>query len=212
MLFSFGLVELRIYEDPSLFAGKLLIPMLVAHTTEIVRAVVRVHTTGQAQVSVEIDESDVETSPPGRRTLPETVFFEEVKDPYAQELFKRILAFADDIGAMPIWRSSSVSIQLPDPNGSKQNLTLFVLTTSGQIYTGWLAGQLERVNLDKNISYDFVKSLSSLFSKVQPHKDMPDSLSRNLTAKEVSEKADDFMALVRKIAERIGGSRLTAND
>jgi len=212
MLFTFGLIELKIYEDPALFAGRLLIPMLVAHTTEVVRAVVRVHTTGQAQVSVEIDESDGEKSPPGRRTLSEKVFFEEVKDASARELFKKLLSFADDVGAMQTWRSTSVSIQLPDPNGSKQNLTLFVLTTSGQIYTGWLAGQLERVNLDKNIAYDFIKSICSLFSRIQPHKDMPDSLSRNLTAKEVNEKADDFMVLVRETIERISGSRSQADD
>jgi hypothetical protein len=205
MLFTFGLVEIQIYEDSSLFNGRLLFPMLVAHTTEVVRAVVRVHTTGQAQVSVEI-ESAAEKSPPGRRTLSEEVFFEEVKDPSTRDLFKRLLAFAEEIGAVPIWRSSSVSIQLPDPNGSKQNLTLFVLTTAGRIYTGWLASQLERINLDKNMAYDFVKSICSLFQGVQPDKKGPDWLTRNLGANEVIEKADDFMALVKETADRISAS------
>lgn len=186
--------------------GRLLLPMLVAHTTEVVRAVVRVHTTGQAQVSVKIEEAAAEKSSPGRRTLSEEVFFEEVKDPSARDLFKRLLAFGEEIGAVPVWRSNSVSIQLPDPNGSKQNLTLFVLTTSGRIYTGWLASQLERINLDKNMAYDFVRSICSLFPGVQPDKKGPDWLTRNLGAKEVIEKADDFMALVKETADRIGAS------
>jgi hypothetical protein len=208
MLFIFGLVEIQIYEDPSLFNGRLLLPMLVARTTEVVRAVVRVQTTGQAQVSVEIDESAGEKPPGSRRTLSEEVFFGEVKDPSAQDLFKRLLGFSEDIGAVPIWRSSSVSIQLRDPNGSKQNLTLLVLTTSGHISTGWLVGQLEKVNLDTNLGFDFLRSICSLFQGVEPDEKKRSSLTRDLTAKEVIEKADDFMAVVRETVERIrAGSR-----
>lgn len=202
MLFTFCLVEMHIYECPKLFAGRLLIPLVVAKTTEVVRAVVRVHTTGQAEVSVAIEEEQEKTPGSRRRTLSEDEFFSEIQDESTRQLFKRILAFAGDIGAELIWRSGSVSVQLPDPNGSRQNLTLFVLTNSGMIYTYWLAGQLEKVALDKTISFDYVKSLGALVGIKPSHKD-GSALSRNIKAAELAPKADEFMALVRQTVKKI---------
>jgi hypothetical protein len=199
LLFTFGLVEIQIFEIPDLLNGRLLIPMLVARTTEVVRAVVRVQTTGQAQVSVEIEE----TPRVGRRTLSEEIFFEEVKDAEARALFKKLLAFVDEIGAVPVWRASSVAIRLPDPKGSGNKLTLFLLTTTGDIYTGWLADQLNRISMPKQIAYEYAKSICSLFLNVQPKANSPSDLSRYLHASEVAARSDDFMEIVRKTVERI---------
>lgn len=202
MLFTFCLVEMQIFENPDLFKGRLLLPVVVAKTTEVVRAVVRVHTTGQAEVSVAIEEEQEKTPGARRRTLSEDEFFSEIQDESARQLFRRLLGFAGEIGAELTWRAGSVSVQLPDPNGSRQNLTLFVLTNSGMIYTGWLAGQLEKVALDKSISFDYVKSLGSLVGIKPNHKD-GSTLSRNIKAAELAPKGDEFMALVRKTVERI---------
>ena len=86
MLFTFCLVEIQIYENSALFDGRLLMPMLVAQTTEIVRAVVRVETTGQAQVSVAIAEENESKGSAGRRTLSEDIFFSEIQDERTQSL------------------------------------------------------------------------------------------------------------------------------
>jgi hypothetical protein len=205
MLFTFCLVEIQIYENSALFDGRLLMPMLVAQTTEIVRAVVRVETTGQAQVSVAIAEENESKGSAGRRTLSEDIFFSEIQDERTKQIFRHLLTFASEIGAELTWRSSAVSIQLPDPKGSRQNLTLFVLTTGGDIYPGWLAGQLERVSLDKNISFDFVKALASMFPGITPHKKNPDSLSRAIKASELEPKVDGFTNLVRETVRKIEG-------
>ena len=202
MLFTFCLVEMQIIESPELFKGRLLLPMVVAKTTEVVRAVVRVHTTGQAEVSVAIEEEPEKTSGARRRTLSEDEFFSEIQDESTRQLFKRILAFAGDIGAELIWRSGSVSVQLPDPNGSRQNLTLFVLTNSGMIYTYWLAGQLDKVSLEKTIAFDYVKSLGALVG-IKPNPKDGSGLSRNIKAAELAPKVDEFMALVRQTVKKI---------
>jgi hypothetical protein len=203
MLYKFCLVEIHIYENPDVFDGRILLPMIVANTTEIVRAVVRVQTTGQAQVSVAIEEQPDTKSGRARRILSETLFFEELRDDKTKELFRRLLVFASELGAEPTWRSSAVSIQLPDPGGSRQNLTLFVLTTGGDTYPGWLAGQLERVSLDKNIAFEFVKALAAMFPGVTPQKKSPDSLSRVIKSAELDSKADAFMGLVRETVMKI---------
>ena len=204
MLFTFCLVEMQIFENPDLFKGRLLLPVVVAKTTEVVRAVVRVQTTGQAEVSVAIEEEPEKTLGAKRRTLSEDEFFSEIQDESARQLFKRIMTFAGDIGAELIWRSGSASVQLPDPNGSRQNLTLFVLTNSGTIYTYWLAGQLEKVSLDKTIAFDYVKSLGALVG-IKPNPKDGSGLSRNIKAAELAPKADEFMALVRQTVEKISG-------
>ena len=203
MLYKFCLVEVHIFENPDVFDGRILMPMVVANTTEIVRAVVRVQTTGQAQVTVAIDEQSEVKAEGSRRKLSEELFYEEVKDDEARQLFRRLLSFAYDIGAEPTWRSSAVSIQLPDPQGSRQNFTLFVMATRGEIYSGWLAGQLERVSLDKKIGLEFVERLASLFPGVTPNIKRPGELSRWLRASELAPKGDEFMSLVRETVLRI---------
>lgn len=204
MLFTFCLVEMQIFENPDLFEGRLLLPVVVAKTNEVVRAVVRVQTTGPAEVSVAIEEEPDKTPGTRRRTLSEDDFFSELQDESAKQLFRRLLAFAGEIGADLTWRSGSVSVQLPDPRGSRQNLTLFVLTNSAMIYTGWLAGQLEKIEMDKTISFDYVKSLGALVD-ITPNPKDGSALSRNIRAEELTPKTDEFMALVRGTVERITG-------
>jgi len=56
LLFTFGLVELQMFVDPHESRQRLVVPRVLAHSTEVVRAVVRVETTGPADVSVDIGE------------------------------------------------------------------------------------------------------------------------------------------------------------
>ncbi len=204
MLFTFCLVEMQIFENPDLFEGRLLLPVVVAKTTEVVRAVVRVHTTGQAEVSVAIEEEPDKTQGARRRTLSEDEFFQGIQDETTKQVYRRILAFASEVGAEPAWKGGSVSIQLPDPRGSQQNLMLIKLTQDGLIYPAWLAGQLEKVSLDKNIAYDYVKALGDMLG-IEPNKKDRSALARTIRVPELAPKVDDFMALVRRTVDRISG-------
>ena len=56
-LFTFGLVQMQIFESNQLPGMHLVVPQVVANSAEVVRAVVRVETTGQANVSVEIEDA-----------------------------------------------------------------------------------------------------------------------------------------------------------
>ncbi|MCA9242192.1 MAG: hypothetical protein KDA37_18400, partial [Planctomycetales bacterium] len=181
MLYKLALVEMQIYENPEAFAGRMVLPQVVASTTEIVRAVVRVKTTGTAEVSVAIEEQPEKGGSPGRRTLSEEVFFDELPDECTRRLFRRLLVFAEEIGAVPGWRASSVSIQLPDPGGSKQMLTLFLMHTSGHVDIGWLPGQLERVAIEREIGVEFSERMAGMFSGITTHKSFEGGLSRRIT-------------------------------
>lgn len=203
MLYKFGLVEIRVFESPAIPDGRLLLPMVVAKTTEIERAIVRVLTTGPAPVSVSV-EAQVETPTTGaRRTLSESLFFEEIKDEKTVRLFQRLLAFVPEIDAELTWGASAVSIRLPDPKEGKRMLTLFLLNTNGEISTGWLASQLSKVSIDEAISHDFVKKIAALFPGITPHKKYPDSLSRSIKSSELEPKIDEFISIVRDTVAKI---------
>jgi hypothetical protein len=203
-LFTFGLVELQVFKSKSLPGQHLIVPQVVANTTEIVRAVVRVETTGQATVSVEIEEREPEPSTgSSRRTLSEDEFFEEIQDIETRELFRQLLDFAEESGAVRSWGSSSVSIRLPDPAGSKTRFTLFVLTTSGEMYTGWMSQQLEAVGRSPEIAIDYVAQLCSLFTSVSPKGNTFDFLTRAITAAEINDNLDDFIQIVRDVVDRL---------
>ena len=207
MLFTFGLVEMQIYESPDLFSGHLLLPMLVAQTTEVVRAVVRVQTTGQASVEVSIEESDESKPASARRTLSEELFFAELPDDDTRAVFRDILDFAVDLGAVPAWRSSGVSIQLPDPGGSDKRLTLFVMTTGGDVYTGWPGDQLGTVGLDADMGYDYVRAVAALFSGATQSQEKPDNLSRSTKFRELRTLVDAFKDVVRDTVGKIQESQ-----
>lgn len=203
-LFTFGLVELQVFTDKNLPGKHLIVPQIVANSTEIVRAVVRVQTTGQASVSVEIEEREPERATgSSRHTLSEDEFFTKIDDAETRAVFRQLLDLGAGLGTVPSWGSSSVSVRLPDPAGSRTRFTLFVLTTSGELYTGWMSQQLNSTGRPPAIVTDYVTQICSVFPTLSPKEGYPDCLSRSLRAMEISGKFDDFAQVVRDVVERL---------
>lgn len=175
---------------------------------ESVREVVRVETTGPASVSV-VTEAVASDAPENRqrRTLSAAEFFEALPDARTRALYERMFQLADELGLGRTWRSSSVSLRLADPGGSGRELTLLVLNTRGEIYTGWLQTQLLRLDLPVAISTGFVRTVCSIFPNVSPHANLPSALSRNLTAAEVAERFDELADALRETIEAIRAAR-----
>jgi len=212
LLFTFGLVELQVFAEPGMSDRRLIIPQVVAHSTEIVRAVVRVETSGPADVSVDIETDDADPDKPKRkRKLSEDEFFELVPTVAMKERIRHILDAVGEMGCLIQPRKQSMSIRLPDPNGSRQKLTLFVITVTGQIYTGWLSEQLERVDMDKQIAADWFESLVDLVAGVERHPTLFDNLTRHIMLHEIDPVMDEFLARVQKtvdiIQDAAGGPR-----
>lgn len=203
-LFTFGLVQLQVFKSDSLPGGHLIVPQVIGNTTEIVRAVVRVETTGEATVSVEIENP--EPKPPtggSRHTLSEDEFFAKIEDPETATLFRQLLEFGAELGAVPTWGSSSVSVRLLDPAGSQTRYTLFVLTVSGGLYVGWLSQQLSRTGRSPEIATDYVKQLCALLPSVLLKKGTSDALSGTIGAAEIGANFDDFAQVVRSLVEQL---------
>ena len=204
LLFTFGLVELQVFADPRESGQRLIVPQVIAHSTEIVRAVVRVETTGPAEVSVEIPPEDDDSEKPRRkRKLSEDEFYEAIPTSAMREKIRHILEAVEAMGCLVQPRKRSMSIRLQDPNGSKQKLTLFVITVTGQIYTGWLSEQLERVDMDPNIAAKWFQSLVDLVPGVERHATLVDSISRFILLREIEPVMDEFLARVQKTVDAI---------
>lgn len=208
-LFTFGLIELQIFQEISRPGEYLVVPQILANSTEVVRSVVRVETsgTGTAKVSVELEETESKRSRSGgvsaRRTLSKDEFLSEISDNETKAIFTDLMTISDDLGAELTWGASSVSVKLPDPSGSGQKFTLFVMTTKGEIYTGWLGGQLERAGFQEKLGHEFVSNICSIFTGIEPSIKDPGSLSRNLSAKEVLENQDIFVDTLRAFIDKI---------
>jgi len=206
-LFTFGLVELQVYENPTVPNGRLIVPQIVAHSVEIVRAVVRVETKGTAEVRVNMGgERESAKEPRSRRTLSEDEFFEKLPDDQARDAARAMLDGAVERGALLEFRQGSISVRLDDPKGSRQRFTLFVVTVAGELYTGWLPWQLRRAGLDPAIGREWVASLAELFPNVAVSPKDSGNLTRSLDAREVVGEYDVVMDLLEATIERIRAS------
>ena len=203
MLFTFGLVEIQIYECAGI-DGKLFIPQLILKTHEVERGIIKIADNNNVNISVDFDDNrkTQRESQSAKETLTESEFLDEAKNPATASLFKSLLPFMDEIGAFLSWRTSSVSFRLKDPKGSKQVLTLFVLTIQGKIDTGWLLPQLKNTSLDSNIALEMVEPMATIFQNVTVNKEKA-TLSRTLTSEEVSENFDEFTQILKDTVNRI---------
>lgn len=209
MLYTFALVEAQIYENPAALDGRLIIPVVVAKTTEVVRAVVQVHAEGPATVAVSVEEDEVVRRPTDRRvTLSENEFFDAIASDSIRNVYRRLLSFADEAGLQTAWRASSVAVHLPDPAGSGQNLSLFYLQTNGIVGTGWLGDQLRKISLSKDINVTMLNRLQQHF-KTRSQKNNPENVSLNEAAEVIGQKwmfsLRLFSQLLRKSAKHRSG-------
>lgn len=205
--FTFGLVELQIFKDTQESGSTIVVPSVVAKSVEITRAVVHVETSGEANVRVELPSSDSEAQSRARPPSEQAFLAEHLK-PTARETVQQILAVSRELGAFVELGASSLSVKLRDPRGSKQKLTLFGFTKSGDLYTGWLPGQLRSIGISPSIAIEWVDSVADLFPGIQPKGGDGSSLSRNVLLRELEERVDDFLSTLRRTVQRI----ITAAD
>jgi hypothetical protein len=198
MHFKFGLIEVQVYESPAI-PCRLVIPNIVAHATELRRTVVRVEGGTKATVSVNIDEPTVSK---GRRVLSEDEFFSELRDSDAAPLFRQLLEFGSDLGAIPLWRASSVGLRLPDPRGlRKLGFTLFLLNLDGTVSDAFLGYQLDDSSGDITVADNRAKALSKAYGV--PYVAKYHALERGIPWRQLAAQLDTFKTLMRETVNQI---------
>jgi len=174
--FSLALVELNLYRVNTQKEYPIFIqPRTVAKTVELVRAVVDINAPNGMDVDVKVPTEEEVKKGKTRRKLTETIFYEELAENTTPEMANEARLMIQDLkelGLITEWRSSSVSIRLPDPGESGLNFTLVVLTLSGTFYFGWLDRVTSRGGYDESIVLRYTKSIAELVDPAS--KESPD--------------------------------------
>lgn len=200
MLFTFALVEMQLFKAECM-DGILVVPRVVAHSTEIIRAVVKVEGGAHATISVSVPEEPRE--PTGKRlTLSESEFFDALPDSDTKLLYRDLLNFAHDLGAELSWGAISVAARIADPGGTNQFLSIFNLVKNGEIYTWGLNSTLEKLGIDPAIAQDFASQLAGLSPRVSVVPKYT-TLRPYLKSNDIYDQVDTFKAIVSAAVERI---------
>lgn len=203
--FSLRLVALSLYRLHSDKDWPLLVyPETVARTTEIERAVVTVQTPDGAQPPVVHTEAPEPPSASARRpSLTPEAFHEHVAastSPKMMRYVRELIEQLKDRGAEPVWRSSAVSMHLPDPHSSEK-FTLVVLDKSGSFSLGWL-NKIEDKDYPANIWQKYRDAVVRLTGTDVTESGGATS-SHHISTIAAPEKRDRFLEIVDAYIERL---------
>ena len=161
--FSFGLVELEIYKGPE-NEDYLIVPYRLAHSTEIVRSVVKV----EGDLPAHIRVTPTESLPGKERYLDEQDFLDKVEPPLLRELYVRILDWAK--GKLePRVRQKSIGFWLRHPGASK-DLIIVRIYEDGTILLAppRLPPQIEKMGVSPEILESSYLEMQTLLGVTGP--------------------------------------------
>jgi hypothetical protein len=169
--FSFGLLELQVFQDAAIENKLLVLPRLSLKTTEVVRGIIKIDNTADGKISVNVEHREEKPTESSQRriNLTEQEFYDRLPGEEARNGCRAIIETLEQWGVVPGWRTVSVSLQLPASEDPSKKFTLFVLTTEGELYFGWLSDQLERTGRSPQIAVDLIEEICHLFPMVSKH-------------------------------------------
>ena len=143
-----------------------------------------------------------------RRKLTEQKFLELLSETTGRRELAVARKLLTDLRRMNVairWGAAGFSARLPTPHLTTWLLTLLVLEKGGTAYVGWLATQLERVDLPRAIARDYYERAAALFDncavKTQPSGDL--GWTRSIRLSELEEVYQEFMAILADAIDRI---------
>ena len=159
--FTFGLVELKIYSLPT-GDGMVVIPSVVAHSTEVERAVVTIRGGQPDQVEVAVSADPRQQAP----KLTESEFLESIEDPDTRLFGERLFQWARQRGWIEITkRGDSASIRVPFST-TRAGLILLRLFKDGKVLT--TPPRLRRVLRKNSVGQGEVVRLAQELKKLVP--------------------------------------------
>jgi hypothetical protein len=205
--FALALLELALYQmEPGQEWPVLVQPRLVARTVEVVRAVVKVKAPPELEVEVQLPETEEKSAKKGRRTLTESMFFEELAERKGQNVADQVADLVDELtemGLVKSWGSGSVSMRLPDPRDTGKRFTVVVLRTAGDLYLGWLSYVHTRGGYDRRIPERYLEAVAEMTgASIGTLEDYPDTTSV-IDVEVLLQNRDEFLAAVREFKSAI---------
>ena len=209
--FSFGLLELQVFQDAAIENKLLVLPRLSLKTTEVVRGIIKIDNTADGKIAVNVEHREEKPTESSQKkiNLTEQEFYDRLPGEEARNGCRAIVETLDQWGVVPGWRTASVSLQLPVPEDPSKKFTLFVLTTKGEIYFGWLHDQLERTGRSQQIAIDLTEEICHLFPMVSKHSNSKwiGAIQPNVPNAALLESQDQFCDLMEGTIHKIKDSK-----
>ncbi len=209
LYFTLALVELQVYKLDQNDNSLIIIPQLVTRTREVTRAIVRIEGTYSADVKVNIEtDLGTETTKHGnkRMTITAEDFFEQLEQNTNKETVvfaNQIIKDSDELGLYIEWNSGSFSIKLPDPQGSGVKISIVNIDRSGLFYLGLSRPQFEKLELSRDISYNFAFDTALLLPGIKQNPDKKHIWNKYSTLHDLRNVYPQFMERVKKYIDDI---------
>lgn len=214
--FTLGIVELQVYKNPTNESDLIVIPNLITRTREITRAIIKIENSNIDNIiTVETDfKEEKQKSNSLRTTITEEDFFDQLQqntDRESVEIAKHILQVSKEKGFYIEWRTGGFVAKILDPAGSGQKITLYVTDRKGLFYIGWSSNQLEKIGLNKQISFDFAQRTAKIVG-LQVDTKKKHNWNKYMIVKEMKNKFDKFIYEVDKFVNEINEQSKKTND
>ncbi|PZF71441.1 PDDEXK family nuclease [Taibaiella soli] len=173
--FTLALIELQVFKLSADNNSLIVIPQIVTRTKEITRAIVRIEGSNADDLKINI-ETDLGNEATDKKTA--TARLSITAEDYLARLelkttgqiadfAKQIIKDAQDAGYYIEWNSGSFGVKLPDPQGSDVKIALFTVDKTGMVYLGFSQGQLIKLGLPLELSYDLAKDTAAILPGIQ---------------------------------------------
>jgi hypothetical protein len=158
MHFTFGLVDLAIFNLPAGMPGYLVQPRVLARTKNIDRGVITIEK-GQITITAPVTVTPLSGHEGKRTTITEEKFYEELSGSFPQAVPK-LRAFAARLEAIGLEIDfGKDSLILRGRNQGRTPWNLATITTSGKVWTDLLNGQANAVGL-LHLSHAYLKQVA----------------------------------------------------
>lgn len=161
--FSLALIELPLYRLEKTDFPLLVAPRVIAHTKEILRAVVELRHVSPSQVEVLSAPTTTPSDTGARTTLSEEDFLSALQRaaPGTEAPTRSLLARLESLGCVLNWVQSGVSVRVEAPPESGKYFTLLVITKNASCYLGWLE-RVEARGYGPEIARAYERQLAAL--------------------------------------------------
>ena len=194
--FTFGLVELQLFRLPE-ESGLLAVPSIVAHSTEIERAVVTIRGAESSDVQVEV-RSDPQKKAP---RLTETEFLQSMESHEARQFAERVFEWARENASIDIIPRSA-AIRLPFST-TRKGLILMRIFPSGRVLVTppKLKGTLRNAGVEEDLVMEIAMRLKELYPEIELQPDK-NSVAAAMRAEDLLPNSDKVLEIYQLAADR----------
>ncbi len=195
LYFTFGLVEMRLYTTPR-DGSLLVVPSVVAHSTEIERAVVTIRGAQPEQVEVSVSADPVQKAP----KLTESEFLDGIQNSEIRQFGERLFKWARRRGWIEITKNGdSASVRIPFST-ARAGLILIRLNKNGSVLA--TPPRLRKVLRRSGVREDEVVLLAKELKRVVPELSLDiekDRVARSISAKQLLPHIDAILSVYDKV-------------